>query len=451
MLRPLVALLLLTTTPALAADRMAEAAALRDKALASNAAFVMLEDLATNVGPRLAATPAEARGRDWAMKVMKAAGLSNVHVEYFPMPVWQRGAESAEITGPAPQTLTLSALGYSGATPAAGITAPVVYFANIDALKAAPAGSLAGKIAFIDHRMMRTQDGSSYGTNGAVRRAGPGIAAQKGAAATIIRSLGTDYHRNPHTGTTTWPEGVAPIPAAALALPDSELLARRLAAGPVTLKLVLTPTLDPKGQSGNVIGEIPGTSDEIIAIGGHLDSWDLGQGVFDDGAGMVITLAAAKAIKDAGLKPRRTIRIVFWGAEELGLWGGKAFAVAHASDNIVLAAESDFGADRVWQVSSKVAETGLPLITEISAALAPLGIAPTRNNSAGGGPDVGALGQQGVGILDLEQDGTRYFDIHHTPDDTLDKVDRAQLSQNVAAWIAALWLAASDDRVLRTK
>jgi Zn-dependent M28 family amino/carboxypeptidase len=219
----------------------------------------------------------------------------------------------------------------------------------------------------------------------------------------------------------------------------------------VTLKLVLTPTLDPKGQSGNVIGEIPGTSDEIIAIGGHLDSWDLGQGVFDDGAGMVITLAAAKAIKDAGLKPRRTIRVVFWGAEELGLWGGKAYAVAHASDNIVLAAESDFGADRVWQVSSKVAETGLPLITEISAALAPLGIAPTRNNSAGGGPDVGALGQQGVGILDLEQDGTRYFDIHHTPDDTLDKVDRAQLSQNVAAWIAALWLAASDDRVLRTK
>ena len=451
MFRPLVALLLMTAAPALAADRMAEAAALRDKALASNGAYALLEDLATNVGPRMAATPAEARGRDWAVKVMTAAGLQNIHLEPFPMPLWQRGAESAEITGPAPQRLALAALGYSGATPAAGITAPVVYFASLDALKAAAPGSLAGKIAFIDHRMMRTQDGSAYGVNGGVRRQGPGIAAQKGAVATLIRSLGTDYHRNPHTGTTTWPEGVTPIPAAALALPDAELLERRLKAGPVTVKLVLTPTLDPKGQSANVVGEIPGTSDEFVVIGGHLDSWDQGQGVFDDGAGLAITLAAAKAIKDAGLKPRRTIRVVFWGAEEMGLWGGKAYAAAHAGDNIQLAAESDFGADRVWQISSKVADTGLPLIGEIATTLAPLGIAPSRNNGAGGGPDVIALGQQSVGILDLEQDGTRYFDLHHTPDDTLDKVDKAQLTQNVAAWTAAVWLAASDDRVLRTK
>jgi hypothetical protein len=451
MFRPLVALLLMTAAPALAADRMAEAAALRDKALASNTAYALLEDLATNVGPRMAATPAEARGRDWAVKVMTAAGLQNIHLEPFPMPLWQRGVESAEITGAAPQRLALAALGYSGATPAAGITAPVVYFASLDALKAAPAGSLAGKIAFIDHRMMRTQDGSAYGVNGGVRRQGPGIAAQKGAVATLIRSLGTDYHRNPHTGTTTWPEGVTPIPAAALALPDAELLERRLKAGPVTVKLVLTPTFDPKGQSANVVGEIPGTSDEFVVIGGHLDSWDQGQGVFDDGAGLAITLAAAKAIKDAGLKPRRTIRVVFWGAEEMGLWGGKAYAAAHAGDNIQLAAESDFGADRVWQISSKVADTGLPLIGEIATTLAPLGIAPSRNNGAGGGPDVIALGQQGVGILDLEQDGTRYFDLHHTPDDTLDKVDKAQLTQNVAAWTAAVWLAASDDRVLRTK
>jgi hypothetical protein len=135
----------------------------------------------------------------------------------------------------------------------------------------------------------------------------------------------------------------------------------------------------------------------------------------------------------------------------MGLWGGRAYAAAHANDRIVMAAESDFGADRVWQMSSKVAETGLPLISEIAATLAPLGVAASRNNMAGGGPDVGALGQQGVGILDLEQDGTRYFDLHHTPDDTIDKVDKLQLAQNVAAWSAAVWLAASDDRVLRTK
>ena len=166
---------------------------------------------------------------------------------------------------------------------------------------------------------------------------------------------------------------------------------------------------------------------------------------------MAITLAAAKTIKDSGLKPRRTIRVVFWGAEEPGIIGGRAYAEAHKTDNIVLAAESDFGADRIYRVSSKVAESGLPLIAEIQRVLAPIGIAPTRDNAAGGGADVAPLGALGAGILELEQDGSRYFDLHHTPDDTLDKVDRAQLDQNVAAYAAAVWLAASDDRPLRTK
>lgn len=433
------------------ATRIEQAAAVRDAALAKSEAFPMLENLTTSVGQRLAGTPAEARGRDWAVKAMKAAGLTNIKVEPFPLPVWERGAESAEIIGTG-QRLAITALGYSGATPPAGIAAPVVYFADYAALQAAAPGSLAGKIAFIDHHMMRAQDGSSYGTNGAVRRTGPALAQSKGAVATLIRSLGTDYHRNPHTGSTVPTAGVAPPPSAALSLPDAELLARSLAAGPVSVRLVSTPRLNPTGQSGNVSGEIPGrVPGEVIVIGGHLDSWDIGQGVIDDGAGIVITLAAAKAIKDAGIKPRRTVRVVFWGAEELGLIGGRAYAEAHKSENIVLAAESDFGADRVWRVSSKVAEAGLPLVAEINSVLAPLGVAPTRDNGASGGPDVGALGAQGVGILELEQDGTRYFDLHHTPDDTLDKVDRAQLDQNVAAWAAATWLAASDDRPLRTK
>ena len=168
-------------------------------------------------------------------------------------------------------------------------------------------------------------------------------------------------------------------------------------------------------------------------------------------AGMAITLAAAKIIKDTGLKPRRTIRVVFWGAEEPGIWGGRAYAEAHKAENIVLAAESDFGADRVYRVSSKVAAAGLPLIAEIGRVLAPLGVAPTRDNTAGGGPDIVPLAATGVGILELEQDGSRYFDLHHTPDDTFDKVDKAQLDQNVAAYAAAIWLAASDERPLRTK
>jgi hypothetical protein len=452
MRRPIIALLLLATAvPGLAASRTEQAAVVRDAALAKSEAFPLLEDLTTSVGQRLAGTPAEARGRDWAVKAMQAAGLTNIRTEPFPLKVWTRGTASLEVTGSHPQTFAVAALGYSGATPGEGITAPLVYFADYQALVDAAPGSLAGKIAFIDHRMMRTQDGSSYGTNGPVRRSGPALAQSKGAAAVLIRSLGTDSHRNPHTGGTVAAPGTAPIASLALSLPDAEQLARLARRGPVTLKLVSTPRTEA-GMSANVVGEIAGSvPGEIIVIGGHLDSWDIGNGVIDDGAGVAITLAAAKAIKDAGVKPRRTIRVVFWGAEELGLLGAAAYAKAHADENIVLAAESDSGADRIYRVSSKVAESGLPLIAEINRALAPLGIAPTRDNSAGGGPDVGALGTQGVGILELEQDMSRYFDLHHTPDDTLDKVDRAQLDQNVAAWAAAVWLAASDDRPLRTK
>ncbi|GGE19602.1 aminopeptidase [Polymorphobacter glacialis] len=451
MFRPLTLALLITATPVLAADRLTQAATLRDTALARSEAFPLLEDLTTRVGPRLAGTPAEQRGRDWAIAAMKAAGLVNIKTEPFPLPVWERGVESAEIVGSHPQKLAIAALGYSGATPPQGITAPIAYFASYQALQDAAPGSIAGKIAFIDHRMAVTQDGSSYGSNGAVRRSGPALAQSKGAVAVLIRSVGTDSHRNPHTGGTVAAPGVAAIPSAALSLPDAEQLARLVKLGPVSVKFISTPRFDPNGQSANVSGEIPGTSGEVIVIGGHLDSWDLGTGTIDDGAGMAITLTAAKTIKAARLKPRRTIRVVFWGAEEFGLWGGRAYAEAHKAENIVLAAESDFGADRVWRIASNVADTGLPLIAEIGTVLAPLGIAPASDNKSGGGPDVGPMRPNGVGILDLEQDGTRYFDLHHTPDDTLDKVDRAQLDQNVAAWTAAIWLAASDDRPLRTK
>ena len=454
MRRYLFAITLLAASPAIAADRLAEAAKLRDRITAGqSAAYPILEDLTTTVGQRLAGSDAEARGRDWAVKAMQAAGLSNVHIEPFPLMRWERGVETAEVVGGNPQRLTVTALGRSGATPPEGVTAPVVYFADLQALRDAGPASLAGKIAFIDHHMTRAQDGSSYGANGAVRRDGPAIAASKGAVATLIRSLGTNNGRSAHTGTTATPSGATPSPSAALSPADADQLARLAKRGPVSLHLVLTPRFPGDGQSGNVVGEIRGTAapEEIVVIGGHLDSWDLGQGVIDDGAGMAITLAAAKAIRDAGLKPRRTIRVVFWGSEEVGAYGGEAYAAAHKADTTVLAAESDFGADRVYRVSSKVAATGLPLIAEIARTLAPLGVAPTTDNAASGGADVGTLGRNGAGILELEQDGSRYFDLHHTPDDTLDKVDRVQLDQNVAAYAVAAWLAASDDRVLRTK
>jgi len=451
-IKTLIVATLALATSALAApdDRIATAAKLRDAALASNPAWPLLIDLTDSVGPRMAGTEAEARGRAWAKAAMQKLGLVNIREEAFPITLWQRGAESAYVLG-SNHRLAIAALGNSGATPAAGITAPVVCFDTLAALRAAPDAQVKGRIVFIDHRMTVTQDASSYGVNGGVRRSGPAISAQKGAAAVMIRSLGTDYHRNPHTGGTVFPAGTAAIPAVALSLPDAELIGRLCKRGNVQVHLVSTPTSQP-GQSANVSGEIPGSvANEIVVLGGHLDSWDIGQGVFDDGAGVAITLAAAATIKASGQHPRRTVRVVLWGSEEIGIVGARAYAEAHKADNIVLAGESDLGADRIWRLESQVAAAGLPLFTEIAAALAPLGVQPQPGNNNGGGPDVGPLAAQGVGVLEMAQDATRYFDYHHTPDDTLDKVDRAQLDQNVAAWVAAIWLAASDDRPLRTK
>ncbi len=455
MIRAVLFAALLSSAAIAAPSRPEQAAQIQAAALAGNSGYALLEDLTTTVGQRLAGTPAEQRGRDWAKKALADAGFTNIREEFFPLTVWQRGIETAEVTGAAPQKLAVSALGNSGSTPAAGITAPIAYVPDFATLEAAPAGAYAGRIVFIDSAMKPAQDASSYGYFGAARRTGPSVAASKGALATIIRPIGTDNHRNPHTGGTNWRPGQAPAPAASLSNPDADQLVRLLKRGPVSIHLTITTSFDPAGRSGNVSAEIPGTSDEVIVIGGHMDSWDLGTGVLDDAAGIAITMAAAEQIqayaKTSGIKPRRTIRLVFWGSEEVGIFGGRAYAAAHKDEKIVLAGESDAGADRVWRLNSQVGAAGQPLVAEIALALAPLGIAPSGNNKSSGGGDVAPLVANGVGIIDLEQDATRYFDIHHTPDDTLDKVDKAQFDQNVAAWATAIWLAATDDRPLRTK
>lgn len=417
------------------------AAVLRDRALVDDRyAWDILEGLTTEVGPRPAGTEAEARARDWMVRKLNALGFSNVHVETFDMPVWVRGEEKAEIVSPFPQPLVVTALGNSGATPARGLTAEVVGFDSVVALEAAPDAAVRGKIVFITHGMVPTQDGSGYGQYGAPRRQGPSIASRKGAAGIVIRSIGTDYHRNPHTGVQNWEEGARPIPAGALSLPDAEQLQRMLARGrPVTMKLTLTPRNIGRRQSGNVVAEVPGTdpSAGVVLIGGHLDSWDLATGTFDNAAGVAITTAAAKRIMEAG-QPRRTIRVVLFGAEEVGLFGGTSYFQAHQRDgNVVFVSESDFGADRIWRMDSSFAGAARPVSDRIAALLAPLGIV-RGSQPASAGADLGAWARSGVAAIDLQQDGTRYFDYHHTPDDTLDKVDRAQFRQNVAAWTAML-------------
>ena len=299
---------LMAQTPP-AAGLAAQAAQLRDAALDDTVAWDLVEGLTTEIGARPAGSDAERMAREWGVTRLKAMGFANVHIDEFKIDGWTRGVETGEIVGPTPRRLALTALGRSGATPPGGITAEIVWFDGYEALKAAPEGSLKGKIAFVTHRMAATQDGSSYGAFGPIRFAGPGIAAQKGAVAIVIRSVGSDHHRMPHTGVTTFPRGVNPIPAAALSVPDAELLERLGTHGPIKLHLVLTPRNPGVLTSGQVVAEVPGSDPAagIVVIGGHLDSWDLATGAIDDGAGVAITTAAAKHILDSGVKPRRTI------------------------------------------------------------------------------------------------------------------------------------------------
>jgi len=434
------------STPLFAQARPQDTAALRDAALTDTVAWDITEGLTTEIGPRYAGSEAEARARDWAVTRLKALGFSNVRIETFDVPWWERGEASAEIVAPYPQPLALVALGNSAATPARGLKAELIGFDSLDSLKAADPATVKGKIVFVTHRMAATQDGSPYGPVGQIRRNGPSIASKLGAAAILIRSIGTDHHRVPHTGSQNWADGAQPIPALALANPDADQLERILKRGlPVTISLKVSARMAGRRPSGNVIAEIPGRdpSAGIVLVGGHLDSWDQGTGAIDDAAGVAITTAAAKRIMDAG-QPLRTIRIVWFGSEEIGLFGGAAYRDAHKDEKHHLLAESDFGADRIWRFETSVADAALPAMKAIASALAPLGIVQGSRNGDASGSDISEIQKVGMPVIELSQDGTRYFDLHHTADDTLDKIDPAQLRQNVAAWTALLSVAAND-------
>jgi hypothetical protein len=424
--------------PAAAQTVPQQVAQLRESALKDDYAWDITEGLTTEVGQRLAGTEAEARARDWAITKLKAMGFANVRVETFDMPTWTRGPEGAEILAPFPQKLAVAALGNSASTGPDGITGDVVGFDTLAALEAAPDEAVRGKIVFVSHAMPRTQDGSGYGFFGGPRRQGPGIASKKGAIAIVIRSIGTDYHRNPHTGVMSFPHGVKPIPAGALPLPDAEQLQRILKRGkPVAMHLTLVSQTG-RGHSGNVIAEVPGRDPTLppVLVSGHLDSWDQGTGAIDDATGIAIAAASAKRIMDAG-RPLRTIRIVWFGAEEPGLLGGQDYLKKHGSEPHYALTESDFGVGRIWRVNSKLGKDREPEAKMLQAALAPLGIVPGALDKADGS-DIEPLLDAGLPGVALSQDGTYYFDVHHTPDDTLDKVDPEALRQNVAAWTAML-------------
>lgn len=422
---------------------------LKAKSLKSDLGYEIVEDLTTRVGPRLAGSEAEARARDWAVEMFKTYGFDNIRVEEFEIDYWARTLEEARVIGASAQELHISALGGSPSTPETGITAALKSYPSIAALRRAPEGDAAGMIVFLDEEMTRTMDGSGYGYAVRKRRACAEEAKKKGALACLIRSVGTDSHRFPHTGMMQRGEALGALPSAALSNPDADQLRRLLAIGETEIFLNIQTEVTENVVSGNVIGEIVGreSPDEIVLIGAHLDSWDLGTGAVDDGAGVGITVAAAKHIMKAMPKgPKRTIRVVLFGAEEVGLLGARAYTEKHAEDvpNHMFAAESDFGADVIWQLQTRFGEGALDYARIMQEAVADLGVNPA-NNMARGGPDLAFLAPRGVPVVTPRQNGLDYFDLHHTADDTLDKIDPLKVRQNVAVYSVLTYLAAEMD------
>lgn len=426
---------------------IATAEQLREKALRDGTAWQFTEALTTEVGARLAGGPNDAKAREWVTAKFKALGFDKVWSEPVTYPKWVRRGEHAEVLMPFPQPLSLLALGHSPGTPAGGISAEVVGFDSFDALKAADPASVRGKIVYVGARMRAHQDGHDYGIGSQVRVDGPPLATSKGAAAFLLRSAGTDSERLPHTGVTGFEPGQSAIPAAALSSPDADQLERMLKGGqPVRIKLALDCGFEGDYTGANVIAELRGSKkpNEYFVMGGHLDSWDPGTGAIDDAVGIGIAVGAAHLIAQLPKRPARSLRVVAFANEEAGLYGGKAMAEKYRKTikNAVLGSESDGGADRIWKVTATVKPEARDAVGQIAAVLKPLGIEYDANAPGHAGSDLSALHAVGMAGLSLHQDATRYFDWHHTANDTLDKIDPEQLRQNVAAYVVAAYLAA---------
>lgn len=435
---------------------------IRDAALEDNAALEFVTEVTTRFGPRPAGSPAEQAAAEWAAGWMREHGFRNVRIEEFPLVGWERGEDSGAIVGAFAQPLSVAALGHSPATPEGGVEAEIVRFTSLEALEAAPESAVGGRIVFIDLGQMHPmQDGSGYGPQTRVRGLGPAAARDRGAVAYIMRSVGSDYDRLPHTGTTRYVDGQPTIPSFALAAADADQLSRLVAMGEGPVRIHLSSTARTyETVSQNVIGDIVGDErpDEVIVLGSHLDSWDQGTGAIDDAAGGAITLAAAMELVEGGRRPARTVRVILYGSEEVAQPtpetgnGGGVYVRGQGEAAVgrhIIAGESDFGADRVYALRLPQAAIGSDFQRAATQVLYPIGVLASDQPERFGGADVGPLAAAGVPVFRLAQDGTRYFDLHHTANDTLDKIDPEQLSQNVAAWASLIWLIADSDVTFR--
>ncbi len=403
-------------------------------ALHESRALELARSLTDDAGPRLTGSQGDKRAVAWGLRTMTALGFSNVRAEKVMAPHWVRGTESAEVVAPIAHRLSVTALGRGIATGPNGVTAEVLEVESLDALKKLDDTAARGKIVFANVPMTRARDGHGYGDVVGVRWLGAHLAAKAGAVAFVLRSCGTDHDRMPHTGAKS-PEK-PDVPAGALSVPDAELLHRLLQEHKsVSLQLTLTPKTLPDVETANVVGEVLGSEkpNEIVMLGAHLDSWDLGTGAIDDAAGVGIVLEVARVI-GLGAHPRRTVRVVLFANEESGGAGSKAYArAAGEAAKHVVSIEADFGGDRAYEFRVLGGPDARAKLGGLADALAPLSVKMV-DHDADGGADLQPLRALGVPVVDVRQDGTRYFDLHHTANDTIDKIDHDAIAQASAAF-----------------
>ena len=445
------ALIVLLVAPALTAQNAAAYRAATDRiidaALKDSAAWNRIAELTDTFGHRLSGSDALEKAIDWTLARMREDGLENVRGEPVMVPQWVRGAESAELIAPRRKSMTMLGLGGSVATPAGGITAPVLVVTSFDELTTRAADA-KGKIVLFDAPF------TTYGETGAYRRTGASAAARAGAVAMLLRSVGPFSMNSPHTGSQRYDTTVTKIPAAAITAEDAMMLHRMQDRGQaITVHLTMNARMLPDTPSRNIVAEIRGRElpDEIVVMGGHIDSWDVGQGAMDDAGGVVAAWEAVRLMKALGLRPRRTIRVVGWTNEENGGRGGQAYRAAHAAevDKHVFAMESDGGVFRPFGLAAVGSDSAIAMLGRIAPLLARIGADSVMRG--GGEADIAPLLAAGVPGAGLIVDGTRYFWYHHTNADTPDKLDPRDVARCVALMaVYAYVIAEMPERLPRT-
>lgn len=441
-LKPVLSIILLALPGSLAAQGIASYQPTADKiiqaALADSSAYDRLGRLVDTFGHRLSGSASLEKAIDWILAEMKKDGLANPRTEPVKVPHWVRGNESVALISPRPLELAMLGLGGSIGTPKAGITAPVLVVSSFEELDARKAEA-KGKIVLFDAPF------TTYGETGRYRRTGAVAGAKAGAVAVLIRAVGPYGIQTPHTGSMTYDSTVAKIPAAALSMEHAMMLHRMQSRGEkVVVRLKMEAKSLPDADSRNVMAEVVGSEhpEEVVVIGGHIDSWDVGQGAMDDGGGVVAAWEAVKLIQRLGLKPKRTIRVVGWTNEENGFRGATTYAEKQGDQvaNHVFAIESDEGTFRPTGFSFTGSEAALAILRQVGALLKPIGA--DSITTGGGGADIAPLMRQGVPGAGLDVEGERYFWYHHTNGDTLDKLDPADFARCVAAFAVMAYVVA---------